>query len=67
MCSAEAVITLHAQCERDKVIGIGIHIYLHVCGPKKKLNRTLVFDSPFQTFDPPFQTFAVGLLVEFID
>ena len=40
MCSAEAVITLHAQCKWDKVIGIGVHIYLHVCGPKKKLNRT---------------------------
>ena len=35
MCSAEAVIIIHTQYERDKVIGIGVHIYLHVCGPKK--------------------------------
>ena len=51
-------ITLHAQCERGKVIGVGVHIY--VCGPKKILNRILAIDSPFQTC-------AVGLLVEFID
>ena len=52
------VITPHAQRERGKVIGVGVHIY--VCGPKKNLNRTLAIDSPFQTY-------AVGLLVEFID
>ena len=51
-------ITPHAQRERGKVIGCGVHIY--VCGRKKYLNRTLEIDSPFQTL-------AVGLLVEFID
>ena len=53
----------HAQHERGKVIGCGVHIYIiyiYVCGRKKYLNRTLEIDSPFQTF-------AVGLLVEFID
>ena len=58
------IITLHAQSERGKVIGCGVHIYIYiyiyVCGRKKYLNRTLEIDSPFQTF-------AVGLLVEFID
>ena len=55
------VFTPHAQRERGKVIGVGVHILcLYVCGPKKKLNRTLAIDSPFQTY-------AVGLLVEFID
>ena len=38
----------HAQRERGKVIGCGVHIY--VCGRKKYLNRTLEIDSPFQTF-----------------
>ena len=52
------VVTPHAQRERGKVIGCGVHIY--VCGRKKYLNRTFEIDSPFQTF-------AVGLLVEFID
>ena len=52
------VVTPHAQCERGKVIGCGVHIY--VCGRKKYLNCTLEIDLPFQTF-------AVGLLVEFID
>ena len=37
-----------------KVIGVGVHICLWT---KKKLNRTLVIDSPFQTF-------AVGLFDE---
>ena len=50
-------------CEPGKVIGVGVHIaiylYMCVCG-LKKLNRTLVIDSPFQTF-------VAGLLVEFID
>ena len=50
------VITPHAQRERGKVIGRGVHI----CGRKKYLNRTLEIDSPFQTL-------TVGLLVEFID
>ena len=56
------IITPHAQRERGKVIGCGVHIYLYiyVSGRKKYLNRTLEIDSPFQTF-------AVGLLVEFID
>ena len=52
-------ITPHAQRERGKVIGRGVHI-LYVCGRKKNLNRTLEIDSPFQTL-------TVGLLVEFID
>ena len=52
------IITPHAQRERGKVIGCGVHIY--VCGRKKYLNRTLENDSPFQIF-------AAGLLVEFID
>ena len=31
------LITLHAQRERGKVIGVGVHIQcLYVCGPKKK-------------------------------
>ena len=51
-------ITPHAQRERGKVIGRGVHIY--ICGRKKNLNRTLEIDSPFQTL-------TVGLLVEFID
>ena len=59
-------ITPHAQRERGKVIGRGVHIYIYiyiyiyVCGRKKNLNRTLEIDSPFQTL-------TVGLLVEFID
>ena len=44
----------------NKGCALYIYIYIYVCGPKKKLNRTLVIDLPFQTF-------AVGLLVEFID
>ena len=31
-----SIITPHVQRERGKVIGIGVHICLHVCGPKKK-------------------------------
>ena len=54
------VITPHAQRERGKVIGRGVHIYIYVCGRKKNLNRTLEIDSLFQTL-------TVGLLVEFID
>ena len=56
------IITPHAQRERGKVIGRGVHIYIYiyVCGRKKNLNRTLEIDSPFQTL-------TVGLLVEFID
>ena len=53
-------ITPHAQRERGKVIGRGVHIYIYVCGQKKNLNRTLEIYSPFQTL-------TVGLLVEFID
>ena len=59
-------ITPHAQRERGKVIGRGVHIYIYiyiyiyVCGRKKNLNRTLEIDSPFKTL-------TVGLLVEFID
>ena len=64
----QIVITPHAQRERGKVIGRGVHIYIYiilyiyiyVCGRKKNLNRTLEIDSPFQTL-------TVGLLVEFID
>ena len=60
------LITPHAQRERGKVIGRGVHIYIYiyiyiyVCGRKKNLNRTLEIDSPFQTM-------TVGLLVKFID
>ena len=62
---AKLLITPHAQRERGKVIGRGVHIYYNnyiynVCGRKKNLNRTLEIDSPFQTL-------TVGLLVEFID
>ena len=55
------IITPHAQRERGKVIGRGVHNYnIYVCGRKENLNRTLEIDSPFQTL-------TVGLLVEFID
>ena len=56
------LITPHTQREQGKVIGCVVHIYIYIYvgGRKKKLNRTLEIDSPFQTF-------AVGLLVEFID
>ena len=55
------LFTPHAQRERGKVIGRGVHIYIYIClWSKKKLNRTLEIDSPFQTL-------TVGLLVEFID
>ena len=56
------IITLHAQRERGKVIGRGVHIdtYIISLWSKKNLNRTLEIDSPFQTL-------TVGLLVEFID
>ena len=47
---------LPAHASEGKVIGVVIHIYVD----QKKLNRTLVIDSPFQKF-------AVGFLVEFID
>ena len=55
----------HAQRERGKVIGRGVHIYIYIyiymsVVEKKNLNRTLEIDSPFQTL-------TVGLLVEFID
>ena len=42
---------MHAQRERGKVIGVGVHMF----ADQKKLNRTLAIDLPFQTF-------AVGLL-----
>ena len=58
------IITPHAQRERGKVIGRGVHIYIYIyiicLWSKKYLNRTLEIDSPFQTL-------TVGLLVEFID
>ena len=62
------ICTLHVQRERGKVIGVGVHIYIiiyiyiYIClwTKKKKLNRTLAIDSPFQTF-------VVGLLIKFID
>ena len=54
------IITPQAQREWGKVIGVGVLVYIYVCGSKQYLNRTLVNDSPFQTF-------AVGLLVEFMD
>ena len=49
----------HVQCERGKVIGVGVHMFICLW-TKKNLNSTLAIDSPFQTY-------AVGLLVEFID
>ena len=58
MPTIDEVITPHAQRERGKVIDCGVHIYVY--GRKKKLNRTLEINSPFQTL-------TVGLLVEFID
>ena len=54
------IITPHAQRERGKVIGRGVHIYIYMSVVEKKMNRTLEIDSPFQTL-------TVGLLVEFID
>ena len=66
LVSLHIIFTPHAQRERGKVIGRGVHIYIYiyiyiyVCGRKKNLNRTLEIDSPFQTL-------TVGLLVEFID
>ena len=64
LCFTLNIFTPHAQRERGKVIGRGVHIYIYiyiyVCGRKKNLNRTLEIDSPFQTL-------TVGLLVEFID
>ena len=52
------VVTPHAQRERGKVIGRGVHIYIYiyVCGRKKYLNRTLEIDSPFQTFAVGFSS-----------
>ena len=58
VCSSRLFSYPHAQRERGKVIGRGVHIY--ICGQKKDLNRTLEIDSPFQTL-------TVGLLIEFID
>ena len=54
-----SIVTPHAQRERGKVIGRGVHYNMSV-DEKKNLNRTLEIDSPFQTL-------TVGLLVEFID
>ena len=48
-------ITPHAQRERGKVIGCGVHIYIYI------------YICLWTFVDSPFQTFAVGLLVEFID
>ena len=47
------------------MIIVGVHSYSYIAiiimfVDKKKLNHTLVIDSPFQTF-------VVGLLVEFTD
>ena len=47
---------LYKQHERDKVISVGVHMFVD----KKKLNHTLAIDSSFQTI-------AVRLLVKFID
>ena len=35
------VVTLHAQRKRGKIIGVGVHIYIYVCGPKQILNLTI--------------------------
>ena len=29
------VVTPHAQRKRGKVIGVGVRMYIYVCGPKK--------------------------------
>ena len=42
------IFTPHAQRERGKVIGIGVHIIMFICLWEKKLNRTLAIDSPFK-------------------
>ena len=61
VCGRKKNFTPHAQRERGKGIGRGVHIYIYIClWSKKILNRTLEIDSPFQTL-------TVGLLVEFID
>ena len=57
MCMREQGVMLLGQVSIYIYIYVGINIY--VCG-QKIFNRTLAFDSPFQTF-------TVGLLVEFID
>ena len=54
-----ALVTPHAQRERGKVIGVGVHMFICLW-TKKNLNRILAIDSPFQTY-------TVGLLIEFID
>ena len=60
--SVEVKLSLPHTCSASggKVIGVGVHIYIYVCGPKKKLKS---YFSDRLTF----QTFAVGLLVKLID
>ena len=53
------ISTPHVQCERDKVIGVGVQIYIMFVDKK-------IFESYFS--DPlTFSNFAVALLVKFID
>ena len=58
------LVLQHAQHERGKVIGVGVHMYIciYVCVFVGQIffNRTLAIDSPFQIF-------AVEFPVKFID
>ena len=43
------------------MIGVGVHLYymyvcLYACDPQKRLNGTLVVDSPFQTLTIDFSS-----------
>ena len=52
------VITLHVQRERGKVTGVGVHICICVCGPKK------YFESYFSdrlTFSTSRQIYRLAL------
>ena len=73
------IINPHAQRERGKVIGCGVHIYIFTphaqrergkvigCGVHIYVCERKKYLNRKLEIDSPFQTFAVGLLVEFID
>ena len=42
------LVTPHAQRERGKVIGVGVHMFIMFVDKKNNLNRTLAIESPFQ-------------------